>query len=591
MKTSTERFNEFNPNILESVQKNFKGALEVVKDFATRRANPEARANAVAFSPSYRKSPEAIPQESLEKIVDYVDTKLGDKLSLVSDPSSKDSVTYAIVRSFLRAGIYNAHFLAKNNHSAFLQDFLEQDQLLNSNLTKISEAIDKNINGIIPANELTELETSTKSMSEASVEILAKAKQEIKTRDMREEMKLDLVEEKDKKTLRAFSFDSPKLSGDDPGVWGRSKEDGSIWMIKKPKAMNEMLSSALASKIGQFFIPDDIAQEKLITDSKGQIFLASKKIDAFETLPEARRKTDPTDKTDIYEWAHDKIDGKYKTSAVSIILGNSDGHAGNDAARSNPNNPRESIATLIDLGKSMNFTMTNSELAQLSGESKIPDKVSIGESITPTDMQRLMHGNFYKMNSPIYLNDKYVTELNNLVAKYEANPEGLNGSIREFVTELKSIAKPEDLKPLLEKISPTATFETMELDLVKAMETRMQQTKEYAENISVQIALRDNDAEKLTEIITKNPSILERKIKWLSETNENSVPKTSTIAERAAETNRSQELIDSLKTNITQEVSQKKWTERVGGSSSKDTSQSFADRVNASKSNQTQQRG
>lgn len=589
MKIKMAKVKDFNPDIISSVQKNFKGSLDIVRDFATQRANPEARANGVAFAASYRKSPESIPEADIERIETYINSKFGNSLDSITDPASKDAISSSIIFSFLRSGIYNAHFLAKPNHEAFLQEFLEQDNSLNQTLDKIVETAQKAIDGLISINDLASLKETTSNMVSGSKGLVSKAKQEIKTREIREEMKQDPVDEKDKKTLKAFKFDSPKLSGEDPGVWGKSKSDESIWMIKKAKVTTEMISSAAASTIGQFFIPEDIAQEQLLTDSKGQIYLASKKINGFETLPEARKKLNPEDRSDIYEWAHQNIDGKYLTSAVSMFLGNSDGHAGNDAARAISEN--QSRATLIDLGKSMNFTMTNSELAQLSGESSIPDKIGIGENISPADMQRLMHGNFYKMNSPIYLDQKYVDALNTIVAKYEANPEALHESVRKFGSDLKEITKPQDLKPFLDKLSPTATFETLEDDLVKAVQSRAQQTKEYAENISVQMALRDNDVQKLSSIISQNPSILEREIKWLSETNENSVPKNSTIAKRAKETNRSQEILDAISKDKSKETPSKAWTERVGGSKHNETSKSFVDRLESPRSASTHQRG
>ncbi len=299
--------------------------------------------------------------------------------------------------------------------------------------------------------------------------------------------------------------------------------------------------------MARFFIGDNAPKDRLIgseTQDSSKSFIASRFIENFQTLQSIYPEIDvraPGGKVQMYEKAYKEIPGMYDVGAVNILIGNYDFHLENiGGVTKDKSRPDVREAAAIDFGKALNFQLVPSDLAFIcSDKMKAEDKPQVGQPLKPADLMRALHGEPYEFSSPIFLNEEFAKALNRISDKVEQNPGHFERIVRSTAEKIKSQMTESQMQGIFEQISPQANYANFADEMVKAAKQRVVDMKEFALDINVQVALKDNDHKKLDALLKDNPQLLEKPIKWLAETNDPQIPKASTIAEYAKATGRS----------------------------------------------------
>jgi len=369
------------------------------------------------------------------------------------------------------------------------------------------------------------------------------------TSEIRTQMENEYSHDDEKpKGLERFKFVAAKTAGVEPGVIAKkkpisepkqdSKKYEYQWMIKK-QSTRENIADVMAADIARYFLGDNAPKDRLLknkSSDSSKSFIASRFIEGFQTLNEVYPDIDPRTadgKLELYKKAYKDIPGMYDVAAVNLLIGNYDFHLENTGQVTKDKNgiPTKEAAT-IDFGKALNFNLVHSDLSFICNTKMQSDeKPEVGKPLSPQDLLRALHGEPYEFKSPIFLNDEFAKALDRTYEKFTSNPDHLESIVANTANGIKKSLSEEQMFGIYEQISPDANYENFADEMVKVVKERMNMMKELSLDIKTQIALKENDTQALDTLLKENPSLITKTFKWLPETNDPKIPKSSSISE------------------------------------------------------------
>jgi hypothetical protein len=367
---------------------------------------------------------------------------------------------------------------------------------------------------------------------------------QIKDEMITEPKQSPLGEEKQVRELNEFEFIKDKSAGIEPGVIAKRKrpnapiagDDASgkkytyQWMIKDQPALDTM-SDVISSSIARHFLKDNAPKDKPIVSNNGKkVLIASRFIEGFSEGSEFVRNQinaveSKLSKFEGNEIIYKKIPGMYKVAAVNLLVGNYDMHSENvGVVGADLTKHNELKAAVVDFGRGLNFCKPKSgQVDAIFSKVKVLENLKPGDNFTPTDMLRAIHSGFYQINSSMFLNAEFVAAIREVVNDMDEHPEYLHNVIKSSTNLIqkayKKVGKEEELLKLHAKVSPDAASSNLADNIIKSITARKEMLSDLAANIELQTALMKNDSVKLDKILTENPDILAKEIKWLAESN------------------------------------------------------------------------
>lgn len=342
---------------------------------------------------------------------------------------------------------------------------------------------------------------------------------------------------KDEEKIRditRFTYDGPKTKGNEIGILARKKvkeEDSPHkekykhrWMVKKQTPSDSVMEK-LTADISRWFAVDAFPKIHLLRNGNGDgVYLASRFIDGFEdgwdAFPGLHGGDDikAYDKAALHDAIYTQVPGMEWPWAINVLNGNFDIHARNVGQT-----PQG--AAVVDLAKGLHFRVGYDVFTRDPRQIPGMKGLKVGDDFMPVDMLRSLHGGFYQINSSLFLNEGYITALEGVVARIEAEPEKFQHAIRSSVRCVQRVFatlgedEQESLDIELKRISPDATLDNLHEVLPRVMMERKDRVKELSLHMRLQMELGKNNVPGVRKLLEKNPGLRNTLVKWLTEEN------------------------------------------------------------------------
>lgn len=313
--------------------------------------------------------------------------------------------------------------------------------------------------------------------------------------------------------LSRYTFFKSKDQGREVGVMVSKKhKPDRQYMLKEYDDYFEALNEVLASASMRALLGDVIPKNKIIRSRDGRVLLFSKMLDGFVTLNDFYPSS--MEQKEALIRAKKDIIGFIQLKAVHMVFSNLDDHLSNDGFILTDDG--EKVAASVDFGRALAFRY-NKYLMDIY--SHLSEKYGDAQVISPIDILKIKIGSHYNQPHELYLNKQYIFELRRVADCYANNPEKFYAAIEYAFKNIEQNISKDDLKDYALFIGDSPD---LRISLKQALDTRVIQLRELADNLELECAIQRLD-EELWHIFKYDPASLTRSFTWLGENFEGSV--------------------------------------------------------------------
>lgn len=421
-------------------------------------------------------------------------------------------------------------------------------------------------NGIEESNVeyLKWVEDNANKFSLSIARDLARASKEVPLWEQTQKPYDGVGKEEGVKTLSRFEFDAPKKSGNELGFIAKKKTSSDDetkkkyqyrWMVKK----NDIdPTEKISADIHRWFLGDKAPKTRLVTSNDGtEVLIASRFIDSFQTIanataPLVKKEKSKAERVKLlntaYEYTFRELPSMYEVIAVALAAGNTDFHLENIGQTiPDPSAPEKKEAAIVDFGRSLAFN-ADARLNPI----EFPGVKELHGSLTPTDILRGVHKGHYHLNSDYFLNEAFAHALDTVVRRIEKNPENLahaiHSSAREVLAAYRKFPHPEYLEgDIIDHAGFGITMDNLGEKVADIMiNERPAMLRDLSAQIRIQVALKEQDAEKLSSLLREHPEFTTKEVKWLTMDDSDTLPKPSSLEAFAQSLNCSKEIYTAI---------------------------------------------
>ncbi|MBL0317889.1 MAG: hypothetical protein IPP74_01055 [Alphaproteobacteria bacterium] len=302
------------------------------------------------------------------------------------------------------------------------------------------------------------------------------------------------------------------------------------WMLKY-QSIEDTIAEKWGADIARFFVGERAPKIRLVKGRDKSILLASRFIKDFESLWSFSVRTN-IEPYEAYEEVH--LTGIHEVLALSILTLNYDIHMGNVGVVKDKNG--NDIASVLDCAGAFGSRLGYEKFTRnRMNQPHLFDGMTKGDPVLPLDIVRGIHGGHYDISSSHFISLEFADKLEAFSSLSKKDLTQLQRIIHSSAKEIGNAFKhhPDTLgvAKALGRFGEAVTLNNLGYQMCEVMDRNLVAGKELALQIRLQCALIQSNIDLLDTLLTEHPTLLGKKIKWLTDDDQPQIHKPTTLYE------------------------------------------------------------